>query len=82
MSAKTENKETQATIGEGAIADQGTTDVNMKEKKFLVKVTANPNFCGIGAGGIQFANGQATIGEGTLVNWFKEHDGYEVKETK
>ena len=25
---------------------------------------------------------QATIGEGTLVNWFKEHNGYEVKETK
>lgn len=82
MSAKTENKEIQATIGEETISNQDSTAVNMKEKKFLVKVTENPNFCGIGAGGVPFANGQATIGEGTLVNWFKEHNGYEVKETK
>ena len=51
-----------------------------KVKQFLVKVKTNPKFCGIGAGGVQFANGQATISEGTMVNWFKEHKGYEVSE--
>lgn len=51
-------------------------------KKYLVKVTTNPNFCGIDAGGVQFANGEAIIGEGTMVNWFKEHEGYSVTEVK
>lgn len=51
-----------------------------KEKKYRIKVTTNPTFCGIDAGGVQFANGEAVIGEGTIVNWFKEHEGYEVTE--
>lgn len=51
-----------------------------KEKKYRVKVTTNPGFCGIDAGGVQFANGVAEIGEGSLVNWFREHEGYEVTE--
>ena len=49
-------------------------------KKYIVKVPKNPSFCGIGAGGVQFANGQAVVPEGSIVNWFKEHAGYEVKE--
>lgn len=53
-----------------------------KVKNYLVKVTSNTGFCGIGAGGVQFANGQAVISDGTMVNWFKEHDGYEVTEAK
>lgn len=53
-----------------------------KEKKFIVNVTKNPTFCGIDAGGVQFANGEAVIKEGPLVNWFKEHDGYAVTEIK
>lgn len=51
-----------------------------KVKKYLIKVETNPDFCGIDAGGVQFANGQAVIGEGTMVNWFREHDGYKVTE--
>lgn len=50
------------------------------EKKYKIKVASNPGFCGIDAGGVQFANGEAVIGEGTIVNWFKEHEGYEVTE--
>lgn len=50
------------------------------EKKYKIKVVSNPEFCGIDAGGVQFANGEAVIGEGTIVNWFKEHEGYEVTE--
>ena len=51
-----------------------------KNIKFQIKVTNNPMYCGIGAGGVQFANGKAIIGAGSLVNWFKEHKGYEVTE--
>lgn len=49
-------------------------------KKYIIKVENNPAYCGIGAGGVQFANGQAVINECPLVNWFKEHAGYVVEE--
>lgn len=47
--------------------------------KYIIKVETNPTFCGIDAGGVQFANGQAIIEEGPLLNWFKEHEGYSVE---
>lgn len=53
-----------------------------KEKKYKIEVTANKAFCGIGAGGVQFANGEAIIGESSLVGWYREHEGYNVTEVK
>ena len=47
---------------------------------WLVKVMGNPEYCGIGAGGIQFANGQAVIHSGRMAAWFREHKGYSVLE--
>lgn len=47
--------------------------------KYIIKVETNPSFCGIDAGGVQFANGQAIIEECPLLNWFKEHEGYSVE---
>ena len=49
-------------------------------KKYTIKVENNPAYCGIGAGGVQFANGQAVINECQLVHWFEEHEGYSVTE--
>ncbi len=49
-------------------------------KMFKVSVKTNPTFCGVGAGGVHFANGQAVISEGRMCEWFKEHNGYEVTE--
>lgn len=49
-------------------------------KKYIIKVESNPTFCGIDAGGVQFANGQAIINECPLVEWFREHEGYSVTE--
>jgi hypothetical protein len=49
-------------------------------KKYLVEVASNPQYCGICAGGVQFANGKAEIPEGRMVQWFKEHEGYKVTE--
>ena len=51
-------------------------------KKWNVKVTANPDFCGIDAGGVQFAHGEAVIESERLAKWFKKHNGYKVTEVK
>ena len=50
--------------------------------KYIIKVETNPTFCGIDAGGVQFANGQAIINECPLVGWFREHEGYSVTEVE
>lgn len=47
---------------------------------YEIKVVTNPNFCGIDAGGVQFSYGKAQITEGRMVEWFREHEGYEVTE--
>ncbi len=49
-------------------------------KEWVVKVKNNPNFVGTGAGGIQFASGEAKVTSERMVNWFREHPGYEVSE--
>lgn len=51
-------------------------------KTFTVEVKDNKDFCGKGAGGIQFANGTATGVSERMANWFKEHNGYIVKPEK
>ena len=51
-------------------------------KKFIVEVEKNPNYCGEGAGGAQFAHGKATIDNERLANWFEAHKGYKVTEVK
>lgn len=51
---------------------------NASVKMFKITVKTNPNFVGTGAGGVQFAHGTAVIADGRMVNWFREHDGYEV----
>lgn len=47
-------------------------------ESYVVKVIANPEFCGIGAGGVQFAHGTAKIESKRMAEWFREHSGYEV----
>ena len=51
-------------------------------KAYIIEVVNNPEFCGKGAGGVQFANGTATVTDARLANWFKEHKGYKVTEKK
>jgi hypothetical protein len=51
-------------------------------KQWIVKVNSNPNFCGEGAGGAQFAHGEAVISNPRLAAWFKAHKGYTVAEVK
>lgn len=58
------------------------TKTTKATKKYIIKVKNNENFVGMGAGGVQFANGKAEITSERMVAWFKEHDGYEVIEVK
>lgn len=50
--------------------------------KWIVKVDTNPDYCGEGAGGAQFAHGQAEITNPRLAAWFKARKGYTVTEVK
>lgn len=45
---------------------------------WTVSVNNNAAYCGIGAGGVQFANGKAEITSKRMADWFTEHDGYTV----
>lgn len=47
---------------------------------WTVSVNNNADYCGIGAGGVQFANGRAEITSKRMADWFKEHEGYNVIE--
>jgi hypothetical protein len=50
-------------------------------KTYIITVKNNPDFCGIGAGGVQFANGTARTTRARLADWFKERpDVYTVEE--
>lgn len=47
---------------------------------YEISIPGNPSFCGIDAGGVQFAYGKARIEGGRMVEWFREHEGYQVAE--
>ena len=57
-----------------------TTTKTAKAKKYIVTVVNNPEYVGIGAGGVAFAEGKATIESERMAAWFREHEGYDVKE--
>lgn len=51
-------------------------------KQWKVTVESNPGFCGVDAGGVQFAHGEAVVESQRLADWFKKHKGYKVTEVK
>lgn len=51
-------------------------------KQYKIKVITNPDFCGVDAGGVQFAHGEAIIESVRMASWFQEHEGYSVEEVK
>lgn len=46
--------------------------------KYQITVTANPDFCGLDACGVQFSHGMAETANPRAAAWFQEHDGYAV----
>lgn len=61
-------------------AEQVKNQETVSSKSYVVNVKDNPAYCGIGAGGVQFANGQAVIDSERMAAWFREHEGYTVTE--
>lgn len=50
-----------------------------KENKTYIVETPVKNYCGVGAGGVQFAYGKAEVNEGWVLDWYRER-GYKVTE--
>ena len=61
-------------------ADIAVESAAVKPKSWIVSVINCSTYCGIGAGGVQFANGRAEITSKRMADWFKEHEGYNVIE--
>lgn len=61
-------------------ADVAVESAAAKPKSWIVSVINGSTYCGIGAGGVQFANGRAEITSKRMADWFKEHEGYNVIE--
>lgn len=61
-------------------ADIAVEPAAVKPKSWIVSVINGSTYCGIGAGGVQFANGRAEITSKRMADWFKEHEGYNVIE--
>lgn len=49
-------------------------------KVYDIEVVSNPNFCGIGAGSVQFAYGKAQVTDEWIAEWYRTHEGYKVTE--
>lgn len=79
--ATKETKETK-TMEQGDIAVESAAveSAAVKPKSWIVSVINGSTYCGIGAGGVQFANGRAEITSKRMADWFKEHEGYNVIE--
>ena len=52
--------------------------IKNKGMMYLVE-TPVENYCGVGAGGVQFAYGKAKVRESWVLDWYREH-GYTVTE--
>lgn len=66
------------TANAAANTEENVTQEKVTEYKVTVK--DNPTYCGTGAGGAQFANGEAIINDPWLAEWFRTHEGYVVEE--
>lgn len=63
-----------------AVESAAVESAAVKPKSWIVSVNNGSTYCGIGAGGVQFANGRAEITSKRMADWFKEHEGYNVIE--
>lgn len=67
-------------MAEAKKAETKTNETKNAEKVYIVE-TPVQGFCGVGAGGVQFAYGQAEVRPGWVLDWYREH-GYKVTEMK
>ena len=79
MEKATETKTAETTAAEveaKAAGAETTKTTQKKEKVYIVKAPVK-DYVGVGAAGVHFANGQAEVREGWVLDWYKEH-GYTV----
>lgn len=62
-----------------AEATANATHKAAEAPKWIVKVDGKPAYCGIGACGLQFANGKAETVDARAAAWYREHAGYTVE---
>lgn len=67
-------------MAEAKKAETKTNETKNAEKVYIVE-TPVQGFCGVGAGGVQFAYGKAEVRPGWVLDWYREH-GYKVTEMK
>lgn len=71
-----ENAKAAETKAAETVETKETTAKPKKEKVYIVKSPVK-DYVGVGAAGVHFANGQAEVREGWVLDWYKEH-GYTV----
>lgn len=69
MAKKDEIIETEAEVTETA------------EEKLYTVTAPVAGYCGVNAGGVQFAYGKAQVKAGWVLEWYRQH-GYKVEESK
>lgn len=79
MSRVSEKRVSEAAQEEVTEKTTGIAAQEEKERCYVIKVRDNPEYCGIGAGGVQFANGTAKTNSSRMAEWFREHKGYIVE---
>lgn len=60
-------------------AESETTEA-AKEKLYTV-IAPVAGYCGVNAGGVQFAYGKAQVKPGWVLEWYRQH-GYKIEESK
>lgn len=89
MAGRRTNVGVKAEAVDTTVETQAVEDVveeTTEKKKQYTVIAPNPDFCGVGAAGIQFANGQGVINDNGdddgktawVIEWYKSH-GYKVK---
>ena len=63
------------------MAEEKAVTKSVKDEKVFIVETPVKGFCGVGAGGVQFAYGKAEVRPGWVLDWYREH-GYKVTEKK
>lgn len=58
-----------------------TKTTKQAEGKVYIVESPVKDYVGVGAAGIHFANGEAEVKEGWVLDWYREH-GYKVTEKK
>jgi hypothetical protein len=58
-----------------------TAAETVETEKLYTVTSPVANYCGVNAGGVQFAYGKAKVKAGWVLEWYRQH-GYKIEESK